>query len=140
MDEKHQRPKRLRKKYYTKDVGLTIFFILENNMKVEGKVFDIVQISEKVWQVVIKKKRREKFFPIAFLCFSYCIEQIKKQNIQQKDRVVIKYYIKSNVWNGKYHTDAIVDDIVLKIKDAGSLSVFNNEYNVDTETGEIFEP
>ena len=54
--------------------------------------------------------------------------------------MVIKYYIKSNVWNGKYHTDAIVDDIVLKIKDAGSLSVFNNEYNVDTETGEIFEP
>ncbi|MEN8787407.1 MAG: hypothetical protein ABF270_06270 [Flavobacteriales bacterium] len=105
-------------------------------MKVEGKVFDIVRISEKVWQVVIKKTRNQKFFPVAFVCFNQCIEQIKSQDIQVKDQIVIKYYIKSNSYKGKYHTDAIVEEIILKHKFQGPLSVFHN-YHYDTETGEI---
>lgn len=108
-------------------------------MKAEGKIFDIIQISEKVWQVVIKKTRKAKFFPVAFICFSNCIEQIKQQNIQVKDRIVLKFYIKSNSYKGKYHTDAIVEEITLKNKFSGSLSVFHNDYAVDPETGEIFE-
>tara|TARA_R110000803_G_scaffold16317_1_gene44720 strand:+ start:3025 stop:3348 length:324 start_codon:yes stop_codon:yes gene_type:complete len=105
-------------------------------MKVEGKVFDIVRISEKVWQVVLKKTRNQKFFPVAFVCFNECIYQIKSQDIQVKDQIVIKYYIKSNSYKGKYHTDAIVEEIILKHKFQGPLSVFHN-YQYDPETGEI---
>ena len=36
-----------------------------SNMTIEGKVFEIVRKSEKVWEVVLRKKSKDKIVPIA---------------------------------------------------------------------------
>lgn len=107
-------------------------------MKIEGKVFEVVKTSDKVWTVVLRKKKKERIFPVAFTCFSYTIEAIQEQGIDEKDRVMIDFHPKSNKWKERYFTDLIVDKITLLKKDDSTLSAFATEY-VDEETGEITE-
>lgn len=101
-------------------------------MVIEGYIFDRIDISEKVTQIIMRKKHKELYNYICFVAFGWIKDTINELDLQQKDKVRIEYYIKSKKWNERYSTDAIIEKIELKERRT-------NQIVVDFETGEIFE-
>ena len=101
-------------------------------MVIEAYVFDKIKVSEKVTQIVIRKKHNERYNYICLVAFGFIKDSIDELDIDQKDKVRIEYYIKSKKWNERYSTDAIIEKIELKERRT-------NQIEVDFETGEIFE-
>jgi len=101
-------------------------------MVIEAYVFDKIKVSEKVTQIVIRKKHNERYNYICFVAFGFIKDSIDELDIDQKDKVRIEYYIKSKKWNERYSTDAIIEKIEIKERRT-------NQIEVDFETGEIFE-
>ena len=101
-------------------------------MVIEGYIFDRIDISEKVTQIVMRKKHNEHYNYICFVAFGWIKDRINELDLQQKDKIRIEYYIKSKKWNERYSTDAIIEKIDLKERRT-------NQIVVDFETGEIFE-
>jgi hypothetical protein len=101
-------------------------------MVIEGYIFDKIDISDKVIQIVMRRKHKEKYIYVCFVGFGWIIDKISELNLEQKDKVRIEYYIKSKKWNERYSTDAVIEKIELKEKRT-------NQITVDFETGEIFE-
>ena len=67
-------------------------------MNIEGKVFEIITRSDKVWEIVIRKKHKEKIIPISFIAFSYMILCVKELNIKPKDRIKIQFHLISKMF------------------------------------------
>ena len=101
-------------------------------MVIEGYIFDKITISEKVTQIVMRKKHKEKYIYVCFIAFGWIKDKIVELDLEQKDKVRIEYYIKSKKWNERYSTDAIIENIELKERRT-------NQITVDFETGEIIE-
>jgi len=101
-------------------------------MVIEGYIFDKINVSEKVTQIVMRKKHKDKYNYICFVAFGWVREKIEELDLDQKDKVRIEYYIKSKKWNERYSTDAIIEQIELKERRT-------NQIRVDFETGEILE-
>lgn len=101
------------------------------NLVIEGYIFDRIDVSEKVTQIVMRKKHKERYNYICFVAFGWVKDRINELDLQQKDKVRIEYYIKSKKWNERYSTDAIIEKIDLKERRT-------NQITVDFETGEIF--
>lgn len=99
-------------------------------MVLNAIIQDIIKVSEKVTQIVVKKKHNNLFLNVSLIAFGSIKNKIEKESIEISDRVRIKYYLKSKKWNEKYSTDAIIEDI--KIKEKGAKQAY-----VDMETGEI---
>jgi len=99
-------------------------------MVIEGYIFDKINISEKVTQIVMRKKHKDRYNYICFVAFGWVKEKIEELDLDQKDKVRIEYYIKSKKWNERYSTDAIIEKIELKERRT-------NQIRVDFETGEI---
>jgi hypothetical protein len=114
-------------------------------MNIEGKVFDLITRNEKVWEVVIRKKHKDKIIPISFVAFSYMISIVKALNIKPKDRIKIQFHLASKMFSERYYTSAIIDKIDILQRDMGTSNMFHVENGdeafdeVDIETGEIFE-
>ena len=87
---------------------------------------------EKVTQIVMRKKHKDRYNYICFVAFGWVREKIEELDLDQKDKVRIEYYIKSKKWNERYSTDAIIEQIELKERRT-------NQIRVDFETGEILE-
>ena len=99
-------------------------------MVCRGSVLDLIAMTDKVMQVVIRIKKNDAYFPIAFTAFldiKILIQQIK---IEKGDTVKIDYYIKSKKWQDKYFTSAVVEKIKIIAKKSPQLII-------DMETGEI---
>jgi hypothetical protein len=99
-------------------------------MVCKGSVLDLIAMTDKVMQVVIRVKKNDAYFPIAFTAFldiKILIQQIK---IEKGDTVKIDYYIKSKKWQDKYFTSAVVEKIKIIAKKSPQLII-------DMETGEI---
>jgi|TARA_Y100000289_G_C3810727_1_gene93577 hypothetical protein len=101
-------------------------------MVIEGYIFDKINVSEKVTQIVMRKKHKDRYNYICFVAFGWVREKIEELDLDQKDKVRIEYYIKSKKWNERYSTDAIIEQIELKERRT-------NQIRVDFETGEILE-
>ena len=99
-------------------------------MVVSASIQDIIKVSDKVTQIIVKKKHNNLFLNVSFIAFGDIKNKIEKDNIEISDIVRIKYYLKSKKWNEKYSTDAIIEEI--KIKEKGAKQTY-----VDMETGEI---
>jgi RNase P/RNase MRP subunit p29 len=114
------------------------------SMTIEGKVFEILQSSEKMWEVVLRKKHKEKIVPISFLAFVFTINDVKRLNIKPKDRVKIQFHLRSKMYGNRYYTSAVIDKIDILQRDAGTPNMFHTDVasmpfgDVDMETGEIF--
>jgi len=113
-------------------------------MNIEGKVFDVIHRSDKVWEVVLRKKHKDKIVPISFIAFSFIIEDVKRLNIKPKDRIKIQFHLQSKMFNDRYYTSAIIDKIDMLLKDTGTSNMFHTDLtstpfgDVDMKTGEIF--
>jgi hypothetical protein len=92
----------------------------------------LIPVTDKVMQVVIRAKKNDSYFPVAFTAYldvKILIQQIK---IEKGDAVKIDYYIKSKKWQDKYFTSAIAEKIQIIAKKSPQLII-------DMETGEIIE-
>jgi hypothetical protein len=112
-------------------------------MILQGKIFDIIVINEKVAQIVIRKKLGEKIVPVAVSVFGYWKDKaLNELKLKPKDKIKGNLYIKSKLFNGKYYTDIFYKDIVLVDEFNPSVLTQSKMFDVDKEeideeTGEI---
>ena len=99
-------------------------------MVVNAVIYDVINVNDKVTQVIVKSKHNNIFINVCYIAFGDVMRKIKTDNIEKSDRVRIKYYLKSKKWNDKYSTDAIIQEI--SIKEKGKKQMY-----VDLETGEV---
>ncbi len=109
-------------------------------MTIEAKIFDL-NIKDKIVEVVVRKKKGDRIFPICFIGFSKTIQSVKDLGIEKTDKVKLGYTLSSKKYTDKngverYSTSAIIDWIELIEKNASSQTevIF-----VEKDTGEIFE-
>ena len=105
-------------------------------MQIDGHIFEIVK-SDKIWQIALKKRSKRGSFTITFSAFGYKIEKLKELNLNEKDRVRIKFTIESKRWNERYNTTLFISQLDVIEKYHGSANIFEEEW-VDEQTGEIF--
>jgi len=96
----------------------------------KGTILDLIHVTESVMQVVIRVKKNNSYFPIAFTAYLDIKILIQQIRIEKGDVVKIDYYIKSKKWQEKYFTSAIVEKIKIIAKKSPQLTI-------DMMTGEI---
>jgi hypothetical protein len=103
-------------------------------MVITGRIFDIVTISDKVAQIVIRKKDKDKVVPVAITIMGYWKDKaLNELKIRQKDKIKGNVYLKSRIYNDKYYTDVFFREIYVIEK----APINMNTLFVDKETGEI---
>jgi predicted GIY-YIG superfamily endonuclease len=100
-------------------------------MVCKGVILDIIPATDSVVQVVIRVKKNDSYFPIAFTAYKEIKILIQQVNMEKGDAVKIEYYIKSKKWQDKYFTSAIIEKIKVIAKKSPQMTI-------DMETGEIF--
>lgn len=100
-------------------------------MVCKGVILDIVPVTDTVVQVVIRVKKNDSYFPIAFTAYKDIKVLIQQVKMEKGDAVKIDYYIKSKKWQDKYFTSAIIEKIRVIAKKSPQMTI-------DMETGEIF--
>lgn len=110
-------------------------------MTIQGKIFALNYISPKFAELVIRKKKGDRFYFISFIAFSNMVNQIKNFGIEKRDKVSIVYNLSSKKYTTKngidrWSTSAIIDGIELIEKDIVKQTEF---IFVDSETGEIID-
>ena len=101
-------------------------------MVCKGVILDLVPVTDTVIQVVIRVKKNETYFPVAFTAYKEIKILIQQVTIEKGDAVKIDYYIKSKKWQDKYFTSAVIEKISIISKKSPQLII-------DMETGEIIE-
>lgn len=99
-------------------------------MVVKGSIIDIIDVSDKVTQIIIQSKKGSMYFPICFTAYQDILVLIKQIRLQKRDMVKITYFLKSKKYDTKYYTSAIIEKINVIAKRPEQLSI-------DMETGEI---
>jgi hypothetical protein len=118
-------------------------------MVITGRIFDIVIISDKVAQIVLRKKMNDKVVPVAITIFGwYKDKALNEKKLKAKDKIKGNLYMKSKLWNGKYLTDVYFKDVFV-IEPApvsmGKNDLFNPDiieddgFTIDSTSGEIIE-
>lgn len=110
-------------------------------MTIDAKIFDINYSNPKVVELVIRKKKAERFYSICFIGFTKTIEALKTMGAEKTDKIRIGYTLSSKKYTNKdgvsrYSTSAIIDRVEMLEKNIVKQTevVF-----VDHETGEIIE-
>ena len=110
-------------------------------MTIDAKIFDINYSNPKVVELVIRKKKAERFYSIRFIGFTQTIEALKTMGAEKTDKIRIGYTLSSKKYTNKdgvsrYSTSAIIDRVEMLEKNIVKQTevVF-----VDHETGEIIE-
>jgi hypothetical protein len=98
----------------------------------KGVILDLIPVTDTVIQVVIRVKKNETYFPVAFTAYKEIKILIQQVKIEKGDAVKIDYYIKSKKWQDKYFTSAIIEKVSIVAKKSPQLII-------DMETGEIIE-
>lgn len=96
----------------------------------KGTILDLIPVTESVMQVVIRVKKNNSYFPVAFTAYLDIKILIQQIRIEKGDVVKIDYFIKSKKWQEKYFTSAIVEKIKIIAKKSPQLII-------DLSTGEI---
>jgi len=103
-------------------------------MQITGRIFDIITINDKVAQIVIRKKDKDKVVPVAITIMGYWKDKaLNELKIRQKDKIKGNVYLKSRIYNEKYYTDVFFREIHIVEK----APINMNTLFVDKETGEI---
>lgn len=107
-------------------------------MVITGRIFDIVHIGDNVAQIVLKKKMRDKIVPVAITILGFWKDKaLKDMKLKPKDKIKGNIYLKSNLYKGKYYTDVFFREVYLL--EPAPIKMNQSLFNVDTETGEVFE-
>lgn len=110
-------------------------------MTIDAKIFQVNFPTPKVVELVIRKKKGDRYHPVCFVGFGGIIDEIKELGLEKTDKVRIGYTLFSKKYtnqNGvsRYSTSAIIDrvEILEKNQNRQIEVVF-----VDSETGEILD-
>ena len=60
-------------------------------MTIDAKIFDINYSNPKVVELVIRKKKAERFYSICFIGFTQTIEALKTMGAEKTDKIRIGY-------------------------------------------------
>lgn len=109
-----------------------------------GRIFDIVEINEKVAQIVLRKKDKDKIVPVAITVMGYWKDKaLRDMKLKPKDKIRGNIYLRSNLYKGRYYTDVMFREVFLvepaPVKMNSGLFVETDEGLIDTETGELVE-
>jgi len=109
-----------------------------------GRIFDIIHINDKVAQIVLKKKDKDKIVPVAVTIMGYWKDKaFNELKLKPKDKIKGNLYLKSNLYKGRYYTDAFFREVFLvepaPVKMGGTMFEQTEEGLVDTDTGELME-
>jgi hypothetical protein len=96
----------------------------------KGVILDIISATDTVVQVVIRVKKNDSYFPVAFTAFKDVKVLIQQVRMEKGDTVKITYYLKSKKWQDRYFTSAIIEKIQIIAKKSIQLII-------DMESGEI---
>jgi len=99
-------------------------------MVCKGVILDIIPATDTVVQVVIRVKKNDSYFPLAFTAFKDVKVLIQQVRMEKGDTVKIEYYLKSKKWQDRYFTSAIIEKIQIIAKKSIQLII-------DMESGEI---
>jgi len=103
-----------------------------------GKIYDLQIINDKVAQIVLLKKDRDKFVPVAISIYGYWKDKaFNEHKVGMKDKIRGTLYYRSKMVNGRYYTDIFFREIVVLQKAAPKMGLQGIMF--DKETGEIFE-
>jgi hypothetical protein len=108
-----------------------------------GRIFDIIHINEKVSQIVLRKKDKDKIVPVAITIMGYWKDKaFNELKLKPKDKIRGNLYLKSNLWKGKYYTDACFREVYLV--EPAPIKMGENLFQtddglVDIESGELME-
>lgn len=97
----------------------------------KGVILDLIPVTDVVVQIVIRVKKNDSYFPIAFTAYKDIKVLIQQIKVEKGDTVKIQYYIKSKKWQDKYFTSAIAEKIQIIAKKSPQMII-------DMETGELF--
>ena len=105
-------------------------------MVITGRIFDIITVNEKVAQIIIRKKDKDKIVPVAISIFGYWKDKaLNEMKLKLKDKIKGNLYVKSRLYNGKYYTDVFFREIYI----VEPAPINMGGLFVDKETGEILE-
>lgn len=99
-------------------------------MVVKGSIVDIIDVSDKVTQIVIKYKKGVLYNHLCFTAYQDVLVLIKQIRLEKRDTVKITYFLKSRKHENRWYTSAIIEKINIIAKKPEQLIV-------DMETGEI---
>lgn len=99
-------------------------------MVIRGKVLDIINVSDKITQVIIMVKKDQNYHPICLTAYENVKVLINQINLQKKDIIKVYYYVRSKKYEEKYYTTAVLEKIHITEKSSPQLSI-------DIMTGEI---
>tara|TARA_R110000744_G_scaffold104282_1_gene199732 strand:+ start:471 stop:806 length:336 start_codon:yes stop_codon:yes gene_type:complete len=110
-------------------------------MTIDAKVFDINYENPKVVELVIRKKKGERYYLICFIGFNQIIEALKTMGTEKTDKIRIGYTLSSKQYSNKdgvkrYSTSAIIDRVEMLEKNVIKQTEF---VYVNEETGEILQ-
>ncbi len=116
-------------------------------MIITGRIFDILILSEKSAQIVLRKKLGDKIVPVAVEVYGYWKDKaLNELKLKPKDKIKANIYLKSKMWKDKYYTDVFfkeiirVDEYVYTKLDPMRPDLFQTDDGlVDTDTGEVIE-
>jgi hypothetical protein len=100
-------------------------------MVCKGVILDIIPATDTVVQVVIRVKKNDSYFPLAFTGYKEVKVLMQQVRMEKGDTVKIEYYLKSKKWQDKYFTSAIIEKIYIIEKKPSQQLI------VDLSTGEI---
>ena len=99
-------------------------------MVAKGTIVDIIDVSEKVTQIVIKYKKGDSYTYLCFTAYQDVLVLIKQIRLEKRDAVKITYFPKSRKHENRWFTSLIIEKINIIAKRPEQLMV-------DMETGEI---
>ena len=110
-------------------------------MTIDAKIFDLNYSNPKVVELVIRKKKAERYYSICFIGFSQTIQALQTMGAEKTDKVRIGYTLSSKQYTNKdgikrYSTSAIIDRVEMLEK---SVVKQTEVVFVNSETGEIIE-
>jgi hypothetical protein len=100
-------------------------------MIVKGSIVDIIDVSDKVTQIVIKYKKADSYIHLCFTAYQDVLVLIKQIRLEKRDSVKITYFPKSRKHENRWYTSLIIEKINLIAKRPEQLMV-------DLETGELY--
>lgn len=81
-------------------------------MEIKGKVFQVLEVSSYVAQVILKKRVHGKTQPIAFVALGHWRDVVVRDlKLKKDDYILANFYLKSRLYNGKWYTEAEIRNI-----------------------------
>jgi hypothetical protein len=99
-------------------------------MVAKGVIVDLIDVSDKVTQIIIKNKKAESYIHLCFSAYQDILILIKQIRLEKRDLVKITYFAKSRKYENRWYTSLIIEKINIIAKRPEQLMV-------DMETGEI---